>query len=235
VVPDTRLLGAGEFAKVLLTGFSVWPRGVTLELAVARRRITSGAVGHRANLLALGGITEELRVGVILADGRIGTTLDPEIRPPLPDTARVTLRRRHGYGGMGGPFVTRTALYLEPLPPEGTMTLVVEWPEEGIAETRVEIDTGAIRAAAADVVELWPGMRESPPREPDRESPDLAVGKGPATSRSGRPTVPTASGAYPPPGPPRPSPERAPRPAPPRVHVLPPARSRRSRPPLPRT
>lgn len=43
------------------------------------------------------------------------------------------------------------------------MTVVVSWPEHGVAETRAELDGAAIRDAAGRAVILWP---EEPEFEP---------------------------------------------------------------------
>jgi hypothetical protein len=45
--------------------------------------------------------------------------------------------------------------WLWPLPPAGPVAFVVEWPSEGIAETRVEIDATLLREAAARSEVLW--------------------------------------------------------------------------------
>ncbi|MER7112428.1 ankyrin repeat domain-containing protein [Streptomyces sp. NPDC000229] len=49
------------------------------------------------------------------------------------------------------------------LPPEGALTLVVEWPDEGVPETQTVIDAGEIRAAAARAVEIWPDLETPAP------------------------------------------------------------------------
>jgi hypothetical protein len=38
------------------------------------------------------------------------------------------------------------------------LTLVVEWLDQDIPETRTELDSSAIRAAAAQAIEVWPDL-----------------------------------------------------------------------------
>ena len=45
--------------------------------------------------------------------------------------------------------------WLGPLPPEGPLTFIAEWPKFGISETSASVDGAAIRAAADDVEGLW--------------------------------------------------------------------------------
>lgn len=52
---------------------------------------------------------------------------------------------------------------MHPLPPDGPVTFVAAWLLYGVAETRVELDGSAIRAAAARAVILWPEQPESEP------------------------------------------------------------------------
>lgn len=46
--------------------------------------------------------------------------------------------------------------WVHPLPPEGPVTIVAEWLKHQVAETRMDLDGGAIRAAAERAVTLWP-------------------------------------------------------------------------------
>jgi hypothetical protein len=42
-----------------------------------------------------------------------------------------------------------------PLPPEGLLRFVVEWPVYDIAESSVEIDSSSIRDASERAVSVW--------------------------------------------------------------------------------
>ena len=92
-----------------------------------------------------------LRFGVEFADGRRTTNLDR-----LADrSSRGQLAIIHGGGGGGG-GVWDHAFFITALPPPGTMRFVVEWPQEGVAETSIEVDTEDVLDAAASITALWP-------------------------------------------------------------------------------
>jgi hypothetical protein len=100
-----------------------------------------------------------MRLGVLFADGR--RTASTVGRPRSDDLAgRLVLTSG---GGGGDEHNWRSSFWVYPLPPEGPVTLVVSWPEQGIPEARGELDGTAIRAAARQAVVLWPD-------EPDLES-----------------------------------------------------------------
>jgi hypothetical protein len=95
---------------------------------------------------------EFLRFGVLFADGTSATNLGG--RHFAPDEPAPPLLRQQGGGGGGRRFDFR--YWVWPLPPAGPMTLVVEWPWKGIAETRAEIDTQPILDAAARAIQVFP-------------------------------------------------------------------------------
>jgi hypothetical protein len=110
---------------------------------------------------------ELLRLGMEFADGRRATNLgapmpwvtqeDPQAMPEGP-----SLQPSGGGGGGGGRW--RHGYYGWPLPPEGALAFVCEWPAADIAQTRTEIDSGLLRTAAPAAVVLWdedqtPGQR----------------------------------------------------------------------------
>ena len=45
---------------------------------------------------------------------------------------------------------------VRPLPPTGPLAFICAWSERGIPASRMEVDGGAIRAAADAAVTLWP-------------------------------------------------------------------------------
>lgn len=123
-----------------------------------------------------------------------------QVRPaPKEAPPRPTLRLK---GGGGGGFHHQVELHLSQLPPEGSMQLVVEWPDQGVPETRTEIDATALRAAAADVVRIRPETAPPPPEEHGDEPEAFTVVStgpseimaqavvGPARRRGGRPAAP---------------------------------------------
>lgn len=97
-----------------------------------------------------------LRFGIAFADGRKATIFDgrpwwgdPD-NPPAPE---IVLMQR---GGGGGGTSWNVDFWAWPLPPEGEVEFVAEWPSEGIKLTRLSIDSQVIRDAAARAVTLWP-------------------------------------------------------------------------------
>jgi hypothetical protein len=90
-------------------------------------------------------------VSLILDDGRQVLSdrfADGDVGPQL-----------HSQGGStsgGGPYNEAEARYWStPLPPLGSLTLVFEWSEQGVAPVHVPLDAEAIRAAAARSLRFW--------------------------------------------------------------------------------
>jgi hypothetical protein len=113
---------------------------------------------------------ELFRAGVEFADGSKATTLDAgpagpfpragvtfaavaaadDEEPDLPE-APVLMPR----GGGGGSQRWSQSFWLWPLPPEGPLSFVCEWPALDIPLSRSAIETTAIRAAAERSRPLW--------------------------------------------------------------------------------
>jgi hypothetical protein len=93
-----------------------------------------------------------LRFGVQLADGTKATNLMTWLswREEAP-TGAVLMQR----GGGGGDGVWRQGWWLWPLPPEGPLAFICEWPAQGIAVTRHEVDAHRIRDAAREAQPIW--------------------------------------------------------------------------------
>jgi hypothetical protein len=104
---------------------------------------------------------DQLRLGILYADGRRAATTGVHYRPPDDDDdGRLVLQQ----GGGGGSSCSQDwDFWVHPLPPGGPVTLVGSWVEHGIAESRAELDGAAIRAAAGRAVTLWPEEPESGP------------------------------------------------------------------------
>jgi len=104
---------------------------------------------------------DQLRLGILYADGRRAATTGVYYRPPDDDDdGRLVLQQ----GGGGGSSCSQDwDFWVHPLPPGGPVTLVGSWVEHGIAESRAELDGAAIRAAAGRAVTLWPEEPESGP------------------------------------------------------------------------
>jgi hypothetical protein len=83
----------------------------------------------------------------------------------------------HERGGGGGDTSMDQSWWLSPLPPDGPLQIVVRCDPLGLPETVTSLDGTAVRAAAADVVELWPwepppAFRTPPPPPPPELPPD---------------------------------------------------------------
>ena len=104
---------------------------------------------------------DQLRLGILYADGRRAATTGVHYRlPDDDDDGRLVLQQ----GGGGGSSCSQDwDFWVHPLPPDGPVTLVGSWVEHSIAESRAELDGAAIRAAAGRAVTLWPEEPESEP------------------------------------------------------------------------
>lgn len=151
------VLARTDHVAVAFRGADVYRDGVELRIdRMLRRGEMSSAewatIGSRFMEHAPGEAGERLMYGIILSDGT--RLID---RPGhVDDAAGPSLTRTGGSGGGGGRFyATHDALWLHPLPPPGPIEFVLRWPLFGIAETRVAIDLGDVRAAAGGVVPVW--------------------------------------------------------------------------------
>ena len=102
---------------------------------------------------------DQLRLGILFADGRRAATTGEHYRPSDDDDdGRLVLQQG---GGGGSSRSCDWDFWVHPLPPGGPVILVASWPEHGIAESRAELDGAAVREAAQRAVTLWPEEPES--------------------------------------------------------------------------
>ena len=106
---------------------------------------------------------EVLRVGVQFADGQKATSLeswwdyfDPQDAAQAPPPGPVLVPQ----GGAGGERVRSQSYWVWPLPPDGPLAFVVEWPALGVPLTQARVDGALIRQAAAQDEGLWPAAPE---------------------------------------------------------------------------
>lgn len=99
---------------------------------------------------------DRLRYGMALGDGQHLLLDGPPWTPDGDELLGHSLMASGG-GGSGGPDYTVNVdgMWLYPLPPEGPLEIVTQWPAEGIPESRVVLDGGALRARAADSRKVW--------------------------------------------------------------------------------
>jgi hypothetical protein len=106
---------------------------------------------------------ELFRLGLQFSDGRKATNVNPGpgFWPRDRDTPPAGLILSEGGGGGGGDAAGgsrwRQEYWVWPLPPEGPLAFVCEWPIADIPETRSEIDSAPFRDAANEAVILWSG------------------------------------------------------------------------------
>jgi hypothetical protein len=174
VVPVSRLLARTDSSALTLTGVQVFSTGLGFTVALRCR-----PEALPAEELDLGGLmwhgrhgsATELLVGVEFADGRRASNLpgrDPFGAPDGPEG--LVLNQS---SGSGQTLSVEQEWWLSPLPPAGPLRLVVRCDLFGLPETTVELDGAAIRAAAADVVVLWPWVPPSAAEPPSPPAPDL--------------------------------------------------------------
>jgi hypothetical protein len=149
----TGKLGRSESVCLALSGVRCWPAFMQLTLTTYHR-------ADQPRMLTMPRFPEDaegiLRFGVLFADGRRATSLDHlawnDGAPRNPPADYPVLSPASGSGWAGH---TELQVNVFPLPPAGSLTLIVEWPAEGIAETRTEFDGAEIHAAAGRATRIW--------------------------------------------------------------------------------
>jgi hypothetical protein len=166
-LPFNRLLARTDDVAVGLVGLQVFTTGLSFDLAVRVRPSAAARGGWSLHDLFWAASARDgtaFLLGVEFADGRRLTALRA-------DADGIVL---HQAGGGGGDAAVDQAWWLSALPPDGPLRFVVRCDTLGIAETVTELDGTAVRAAAADVVTLWPWERPPAHRDgPGRAGPDL--------------------------------------------------------------
>jgi hypothetical protein len=148
VVPVAADVHRGDDVVVQVTHVVAYRRGLEVHVGTwlrpgVRRDLTSAEDVWRE---------QEPRVGVRLADGtRLGH------RPPHAPTS-PELEARSSFtqaGGEGGGLRFSSAWWLHPFPAGDELRVVVEWEHQGVPESSVALDLGALRTAAAGEEVLW--------------------------------------------------------------------------------
>ena len=93
------------------------------------------------------------RLGVELPDGVRATTGAGDAPPPASPSAGALLTLLHSVSS--GPLRWQGDYWLWPLPGEGSMVVGCSWPDRGIGESLVAIDTASLRAAAEKCGPVW--------------------------------------------------------------------------------
>jgi hypothetical protein len=151
IVPiNTLQFDRSEQAAVAITGISAYSNG--FEFAVTRL-LRPGAPGFDAEVPTPEGMVlahESFQISLQLSDGRkvISERPHSDAEPTEP-----ILRAR---GGGGTSHYQLSQWWVWPLPPDGPLEFICQWPTLGTGETRVGIDARLILDAAHRSVQLWP-------------------------------------------------------------------------------
>jgi len=155
LVGGRTVLARTDSFVVAVDRIAAYPSGFELGVTVRTRDTAVSGSFDDSRRRAWSGTSafpgESLRLTVVFADGRQGFV--GNFGPGPSAGGGVTLAPVSGSG-------TQTRFdqrfWVEPLPPPGSLGLVVEWPSRGLSETRVDIDARAILDAAGRAETLWP-------------------------------------------------------------------------------
>ncbi|MBF4591733.1 MULTISPECIES: hypothetical protein [unclassified Curtobacterium] len=95
-----------------------------------------------------------LQYGAILSDGQRLADSDLFDEDGVDDGA-VLLRQGGSGGGGASSYRYADDLWLHPLPPAGSLELVVQWPALQVPEHRITLPVGDLLRAAEQVTTLW--------------------------------------------------------------------------------
>lgn len=165
VLPAVRQLGRSANARIALVGLRCWPDGVSLDVRLLCRQRPAARPQRDGKVDS----AWAFRFGAQYADRRRVAIGEFPIDGRSPERGADGLVLRPTFGG-GGRFHRHWEFYLWPLPPRGRLTLVADWPSEGIPETYTELDAGEIRAAASRAVVVW---RDLPNAVPGEHAPEV--------------------------------------------------------------
>jgi hypothetical protein len=153
LVPVNELVFQGAEATVAVESLHAYPNGFTVDLFVMTDPHREPGTFH-----PLRNSVQFPRLGVRFADGRTaghehrsGNPADlakDERGVPVDPVLRFT-------GGGGGPHGFHFGAWVHPLPPVGPLEIFVALAADDWEEHRVEVDGGAVRAAAAGARVIW--------------------------------------------------------------------------------
>lgn len=170
LLPVTETLAVNDHLALGLFGIAVYSDGVEFRLEGRLRRndmpirewseLCSDFVGHGG----MGGLPDpsgRLRFGLVLGDGEkvlaegfpyYGGREDDSASGPEKHSLS---RNSNGAGGDDRRFTSSDRLWLWPLPPEGPIEFVLQWPALGVEERRIVLDGSAMRELTTRVQQFW--------------------------------------------------------------------------------
>jgi hypothetical protein len=168
-VPIRLVLARTDELAVLIDQVAAYPTGFTFQISMSLREepespMDLSEVMHGSMRWPRMGSQElppdQFRFGIRFGDGSKVTNIDPGRW--LGETGdQPSGPLLVGRGGGGGGARWEQGFWVWPLPPEGPMAFVCEWPARGIPLTEHEVDASRIREAASSAEVLWPGPRPS--------------------------------------------------------------------------
>jgi hypothetical protein len=160
-VPCQLVLANDGGCAVVASEFVAYPTGLRFSIGIRFTYANFDPTRHERVWSGPGAV----RYGLELSDGtRVFKHVETsDVWPPV--------RRPDGYtlmsiGGVGNETYFQIELWLSPLPPDGTLTIVVSWPDVLADEVCGTVDLGSLHRIAASAVVLWPDDRPKPQSEP---------------------------------------------------------------------
>ncbi|MFG6501907.1 hypothetical protein [Microbacterium sp. P05] len=164
--PAVERLASTEHVSIALVGAAVYSDGVELQI---ERRLRRGDLDAEEWQKLAGPFMEHwhsgaspaarLRYGVVLGNAEKildGPPFGPGGDATTPPADFSLVRRGGGGGGDNHSYAANDQLWLWPIPPAGTLELVLQWPAMGIGETHAFLDATSFRELAQQAQPFWP-------------------------------------------------------------------------------
>jgi hypothetical protein len=164
------VLARSDDAAVVVRHLTVFPDGLEFELSAHARRAPRdrrSRWGGMHSFLDPVEVDDDgapaghvLRFGLEWADGGRVTAFD-RYDQSWPD-ATAPLHGLEGQGGSGSNSEYSWRYWAWPLPVDGPLSFVCEWPEYDISETRASIDADEVAEALSRAQPVWPHRSSGP-------------------------------------------------------------------------
>jgi hypothetical protein len=160
IFPIGETIARNDTVALILTMARVYGNGVEF---VIDRRIRRGGTSRRAwqemqfQLHDHFGRfdPDRLRYGVVLGDGQQLILDQPSGSYGVTPEKHSLTMSRGGGGGSEDFYTFDDGMWLWPLPPEGPLEVVAQWPAFGVPESHVVLDSAPLRQLAALARPVW--------------------------------------------------------------------------------
>ncbi len=171
VLSVTAVLASNHHVAVSLRTVRIFSDGVQLDIGAKLRR--ADASDERWEDL-IGRFDEfgrfrrrsggRLRVGLLLADGGRAVSSARGSDRGNDETAAVYRLTRGGGGGTGSDdyHEMEWTFWVWPLPPDGPVTVIVDWAAFELEERRFRFDGSTLSSAASHAISMWPDEGPTP-------------------------------------------------------------------------